>query len=100
MSIRSWWRRKTSESPLARVSRALVRDPDGHYFGYPLSQETGVRYAQLLRILQWMLAQGWLIAGWESAAESDGRLPRRWYRPTETGLVRLTAIVEHAGEVS
>lgn len=98
MSIRSWWKRKTSESPLARISRALLADPAARHFGYPLSQASGVRYVKTTQIVSWMLKQGWLTCGWESAVTADGRPPRRWYRLTDTGLVRLTAIVEHEGE--
>lgn len=95
MSVRSWWKRKTSESPLARISRVLLAEPGGRHFGVPLSQASGVRYPQMMKIVNWMLVQGWLTHGWESATEADGRLARRWVRLTDTGLVRLTAIVEH-----
>lgn len=100
MNIKSWWKRKAAESPLARVSRALLNDPGARHFGYPLSQSSGVRYAKLLRVLDWMLDQGWLTDGWESAAEADGRPPRRWYRPTPLGLDWLADVIEHAGEES
>jgi PadR family transcriptional regulator PadR len=98
VSIRSWWKRKTAESPLVRISHALLDNPGGRHFGYPLSRASGVRSYQMYRIVGWMLEQGWLTHGWESAAEADGRPPRRWYRLTDTGLVRLTAILEQAGD--
>lgn len=98
MSIRSWWKRKTAEAPLVRVSRVLLLDPRRRQFGVPLSDASGVRYVQTMKIVNWMLAQGWLAHGWESAAEADGRPPRRWVRLTDLGCARLLAIVEKAGE--
>lgn len=102
MSFFDSWRCHTSKpilpGPLIQISRVLLDNPGGRHFGYDLAQTSSVRYVQVLRIVDWMLGQGWMTCGWESAAEADGRLPRRWCRLTDTGVTRLTAIVEKAEE--
>lgn len=98
--IRAWWKRKTGESPLARVSRALLADPFARHYAAPLSDASGVRYAQTMRIVEWMLKQGWLERGWEALDTDATRPPRRWVRLTDEGFAQLLSIDEKVGDPS
>jgi PadR family transcriptional regulator PadR len=91
---------RRADEALAKLGRTFLADPDSRYYGYPLSRKSGVSSGVVYPVLSKMLDEGWLSCGWETEAELGGakRPPRRWYRLTDTGLVRLTTIVEKAGE--
>jgi PadR family transcriptional regulator PadR len=89
-----------ADEAIPKLGRTFLAEPNSRHYGYPLSRKSGVGSGVIYPVLQRMLDDGWLSCGWETEAELDGakRPPRRWYRLTDTGLVRLTAIVEHASE--
>lgn len=83
--------------PLVKVASALMADPDVRVYGYPLSKETGIRSGVLYPLLSRLLAEGWLIDGWEDVAIttiSAGRPRRRYYTLTPAGRTELAKFVE------
>ncbi|MBI5089259.1 MAG: helix-turn-helix transcriptional regulator [Actinobacteria bacterium] len=84
---------RTTES-LVRVAVALLDEPHGDHYGYPLGKRSGVRSGVLYPILGRMLDEGWLTDTWESEglAHAQGRRPRRIYHLTELGRRELGAI--------
>lgn len=78
------------------VALALLDDPQGRHWGYPLSKQSGVPSGVLYPILARMLDEGWLTDHWEDAstAAAQGRPPRRYYRLTPKGIVELGGMVE------
>lgn len=81
------------------VAQALLADPDAQHYGYPLSKTSGVRSGRLYPMLSRMLDNGWLVDGWEDAAETRQRQrpARRYYQLTETGRGALRDFVEGCG---
>jgi PadR family transcriptional regulator, regulatory protein PadR len=73
------------------VAAALMNEPQGTHWGYPLTRAAGVRSGVLYPILARMLDEGWLVDAWEDAsrAASEGRPPRRYYRLTPQGAAAL-----------
>lgn len=82
---------------LVQVAAALMANPQRRHWGYALSNESGVRSGALHPILHRMLNEGWLQDGWEDMSEAGGaRPPRHYYELTETGHLRLAALLEDA----
>lgn len=83
---------------LVAVAQALMSEPSGRHWGYALSSESHVRSGVLYPILSRMLADGWLIDGWESETELAGakRPVRRYYRITDRGLTELGGVLARA----
>lgn len=82
---------------LVKVAQALCRDPRGRHWGYPLTKSTGLRSGALYPILNRMLAEGWLIDGWEEIDPAVAkRPPRRYYEITSDGLRELGAVLRRA----
>jgi PadR family transcriptional regulator len=68
---------------LVQVAIALLDDPASRYWGYALSQRSGVRSGVLYPMLTRMLDEGWLTDGWEDPTTiRDKRPPRRYYELT------------------
>jgi PadR family transcriptional regulator PadR len=90
---------RTTES-LVRVAVALLDDPHGDHYGYPLGKRSGVRSGVLYPILARMLDEEWLTDSWEdeSVAHAEGRPSRRIYHLTERGRRELGAIESAARE--
>ena len=80
---------------LIAVAGALMADPDGQHWGYPLERSAGVRSGALYPILRRMLEGGWLEDGWE-AGQPHGRPPRRYYTLTAKGKAEMGALIQNA----
>ncbi|MFI5591279.1 PadR family transcriptional regulator [Amycolatopsis sp. NPDC051758] len=81
---------------LVRLAAALMNAPDERHWGYELSRASGVRSGAMYPRLSTMLEEGWLTDGWESAGETSGRPPRRYYHLTDKGKIELGAILSKA----
>lgn len=82
---------------LVKVARALCARPSDRHWGYPLTKVTGLRSGALYPILTRMLAEGWLVDGWEEIDPAVAkRPPRRYYELTADGLRELGAVVRRA----
>lgn len=78
---------------LVAVVAAMLENPEARLWGYDLTTRAGVRSGVLYPILGRMLADGWLVDGWEDEAETGGkRPPRRYYTLTDRGLDELGAL--------
>lgn len=73
-----------------RVAAALLANPDGPHWGYPLGKEARVRSGVLYPILQRMLDAGWLTDGWEP--QPSGRPACRYYTITPLGHTQLAEL--------
>lgn len=67
------------------VARVLAANPDGRHHLADLWRTTGVRTGVITKVLDTMLADGWLVDGWETKEEAGKNPPRRWYMLTEKG---------------
>lgn len=82
---------------LVQVAIAMLDNPTGKHWGYQLSKASGVRSGVLYPILTRMLAEGWLVDGWEDAKVNKGkRPPRRYYELTDEGLLALGGVLATA----
>jgi PadR family transcriptional regulator, regulatory protein PadR len=83
---------------LVRVAVALMADPYGTHYGYPLGRVTGLRSGALYPILGRLLHEGWVSDDWEDPeiARAEGRPSRRFYRLTDLGRQKLGAIRHEA----
>jgi PadR family transcriptional regulator PadR len=81
---------------LVQVAVALSDDMFGEHYGYDLSRKAGVRSGVMYPILRRMLEDGWLADGWQDAAETGGRPPRRYYSLTDKGRRELGAVLVDA----
>lgn len=79
-----------------QVAASLMSEPTGRHWGYDTCKKAGVRSGAMYPILSRMLAEGWLIDGWEDPAAVGGRPPRRYYELTGIGRVRLRALLDEA----
>jgi PadR family transcriptional regulator PadR len=69
--------------------------PNGRHWGYDLSKKSGVKPGSLYPILQRMLDENWLSAGWQDPNEAaTGRPRRRYYKLTAEGLAQLGGLAE------
>lgn len=85
-------RRRTEA--LIRIAAVLLADPDGRHWGYDTAKKARVRSATLYRALSRMLADGWVIDGWESPDETGGKRPqRRYYTVTPLGRTKLADVM-------
>jgi PadR family transcriptional regulator PadR len=82
--------------PLLKTAIVIMADPDGRFWGYQLSRDAGVRTGVLYPLLQRMLDEGWLRAGWEDEQEAVDRPPRRYYELTDDGSRELGAALARA----
>ena len=80
---------------LIAVAAALMADPRGRHYGYPLSKATGLRSGAMYPLLKRLLDEGWVTDGWEPS-DIPGRPPRRYYTLTEAGMVGLGALADRA----
>lgn len=83
-------RRRTEAQ--ARVAAALMNDPAGRHWGYDTAKKANVRSATLYRVLDRMLADGWLADGWEDPTTITGRPPRHYYTVTALGRTELKKV--------
>jgi PadR family transcriptional regulator, regulatory protein PadR len=82
---------------LVQVALVLLDDPLGRHWGYDLFKRSGVRSGVVYPILQRMLADGWVVDGWEDPAEVAGRRPaRRYYELTDKGRRALGGLLSDA----
>lgn len=82
---------------LVAVAAALMAEPGGRHYGYPLSRRAGVRSGVMYPVLRQMLEDGVLDDGWEEPGEAGrGKRPRRYYTLTETGRARLDEVLGRA----
>ena len=82
---------------LVQVAIALMAEPDGRHWGYDLSKRSGVRSGVLYPTLQRMLDEDWVRDGWEEQGEVRAkRPPRRYYELTDTGKLKLGALLSEA----
>lgn len=70
---------------LQRITAAMMRDPFGRHYGYPLSQTAGVRSGTMYRVLDYMLQHGLVVDSWETPDELTAKRPRRYYVLTDEG---------------
>jgi PadR family transcriptional regulator PadR len=82
--------------PLLKTALAMMADPNARFWGYGLSQAAGVRTGVMYPLLQRMLDEGWLRAGWEDEQEAVDRPPRRYYELTDDGRRELGAALDRA----
>ena len=83
---------------LVQLALALMEEPLGRHWGYRLITRSGVRSGVLYPLLQRMLADGWLLDGWEDPQEiAERRPPRRYYEMTDKGRRELGALLSQAG---
>ncbi len=82
---------------LVAVGSALMADQWAQHWAYDLSLRSGVRPGTLYPMVNRMIDEGWLQAGWENGtAESLGRPPRRWLTLTDRGRSELGAVLSAA----
>jgi PadR family transcriptional regulator PadR len=81
---------------LVAVAIAFMEDPDGRHYGYATSRTANVRSGTLYPLLSKMLAEEWLVDGWEDSDEGPGRPRRRYYTLTDLGRLRLGAVIADA----
>jgi PadR family transcriptional regulator PadR len=81
-----------------KVAAALLDDPDGHHYGYPLGKAAGVRSGRLYPMLSKMLDLDWLADGWEDLPPGSGRPPRRYYTVTPAGRDALRDLLGPADQ--
>lgn len=81
---------------LVKIAIVMMARPNDRFWGYYLSREAGVRTGVLYPLLNRMLTEGWLSAGWEDEAEAIDRPPRRYYKLTVHGQRELGATLARA----
>lgn len=81
---------------LLRIAKVFLPDPYGRHYGFETSKRARLRSYLLYSSLSGMLANGWVIDGWEDPTQTGGRPPRRYYQLTETGRQQLRALVAAA----
>lgn len=81
---------------LVKIASALMAAPDAQHYGYTLGKTAGVRSGVLYPLLSRLLAEGWLVDGWENpeVTRAEKRPPRRYYALTPDGRAALTEILE------
>lgn len=84
-------KRRRTEA-LTRLAAVLMDDPDGRHWGYDTAKKARVRSATLYRLLDRLLADGWLEDGWEDPSTVSGRPPRRYYTVTALGRTELKKV--------
>lgn len=94
--------RQPNTSPQTiRVLRLLLEEPTAWYYGYDISQRTGLKSGTLYPILIRLADQGWLETRW-AEPERQGRPARHTYRLTPVGFraaAALAARVQEEGPV-
>lgn len=87
-------RRRTEA--LVKVATALMETPDERHWGYDTAKTAGVRAATLYRVVDRMLADGWVADGWEQRV-AGGRPPRRYYTVTDKGRAEMQRLLKEHG---
>jgi PadR family transcriptional regulator PadR len=83
--------------PLVEVAIVMMQDQGGTYWGYQLMKETGLRSGVLYPILDRMLADGWVVDGWEEQETARRKhMRRRYYELTDKGKRELGALLVRA----
>lgn len=83
---------------LQQLALALLDDPDGDHYGYPLCKASKLRSGVVYPMLARLLDAGWLTDSWEDpeVARSEKRPPRRIYRLTDLGRQQLGNVAASA----
>lgn len=81
------------DSHRARLAKALLANPTGRHFGYPLARQARIRSYAIYPALEQMLKDGWVTEGWAHQWRDGGGQapPRRYYTLTEVGCLELQA---------